>query len=61
MDEMVCMKKFCNSEWLRALRLIPNSAILCYHSPNLYYQCKFRGGFGGGGGCVAWGTHAPFR
>ena len=29
------MKKFRNSDWLSAVRLIPNSAIMCYHSANL--------------------------
>ena len=35
------MKKFRNSHWQRAARLIPNSAISCYHSANVCYQCKF--------------------
>ena len=45
---IIYIKKFRNSDWLRAVRLIPNSAILCYHSANLCYhsanlcyQCKF--------------------
>ena len=29
------MKNFCNSDWLRAVQLIPNRAILCYDSANL--------------------------
>ena len=35
------MKKIRNSEWPRAVRLIPNCTILCYHIANLCYQCKF--------------------
>ena len=31
----------CNSVWLRAVRLISNSAILCYHSENLCYSSLF--------------------
>ena len=50
---LIYMKEFRNSDWLRAVWLIPNSAILCYHSANfcyhsandstnLYYsRCKF--------------------
>ena len=34
-------KKNRNSDWLRAVRLIRNSAILCYHSENMCYQYKF--------------------
>ena len=30
-----------NSDWLRAVRLIRNSANFCYHSANFCYQCKF--------------------
>ena len=32
------MKKIRNSDWLGAVRLIPNSAILCYHSANMYHH-----------------------
>ena len=34
----IYMKKFRNSDWLRAMRLIPNIAILCYHSANFCYH-----------------------
>ena len=39
---IIYMKKFRNSDWLRAVRLIPISAILCYHSAHLCYQYKFQ-------------------
>ena len=32
------MKKFCNSDWLRPVRLISKSANLCYHSANWCYH-----------------------
>ena len=35
---IIYMKTFRNSDWLRAVRLNPNSAILCYRSANLCYH-----------------------
>ena len=35
---IIYMRKFCISVGLRAVRLIPNSAILCYHRTNLCYH-----------------------
>ena len=39
---IIYMKNFRNSDWLKAVRFIPNSAILCYHSGNFCYHILAR-------------------